>query len=996
MKSPFRISLAAPALALMLGCGSSVVEAQDGAAFYREKIHPIFEANCFKCHGAPGERLKSDFRLTNRADLLRGGDLGSSLNEAEPAKSLLLAMVSYKDDEHQMPPKAKLPAEEIALLEQWAEMGAPYDPALEIAGDPSERHGFSITDEDRQWWAYQPVKRPTVADDDAIDTLLRRKLAEKDLDLAPRASRETLVRRACYDLHGLPPTPEKVADFIADPRSDEEAFAALIDELLAQPEYGEKWARHWLDLARYAETNGFERDNAKPEIWKYRDYVVTAFNEDKPYDQFVLEQLAGDEIPEPTHASITATGFHRLMQWDDEPSDGKQHRYDVLADNVQMITETLLGTTVGCARCHDHKADPISHADYYSFMAFLHGVQHYNTAGTIVYYAEPGERERLEKERRARLAALETRRQSLEQEIEVILTKSGRMGSPDGPAGPAPKILVRGAQDAGATGNWWHVTRKPTDDWADVGFKDKSWIKTPKSGFGRRGVPNNPNVNVTWTSSDIWVRTEFGLKDLPPALVLDLYHDEDVEVYLNGALVHEADGYVADYQSIDLGKKGLAAIQTGKNVLAFHCRQTGGGQYVDMTLKTGHGGGGGAKNVQDALRAGGGKVRNEIKEAAGGRDLVQEWEQTRRDLEQANRKKAGEPINAVTERGADGGQLHVHLRGSAHALGEEVVPAFLTVLGGEDGPIPAEFAPVETLSGQTSGRRLALAKWIVAPENPLTARVIMNRLWQHHFGRGIAPSTSDFGRLGELPSHPELLDWLASELPRQGWSLKAMHRLVMNSEAYVQSSAPIEEALAVDPANVLLWRFPMRRLTAEEMRDSLLFVNGRLNLEKKGGPWVYPPLPKEVLATSSKPNGVWPVSKDPADHLRRSLYIHVKRSLRHPMMADFDQADTDSHCAVRFVTTVPTQALAMLNSGFVNDQAAHFAKRLQKEHPGDLKAQVERGILLVTQRKSTPDEIKVITDFAASIAKEGSLNETDTLERVALLLLNLNEFIYLD
>ncbi|MCB1077855.1 MAG: DUF1553 domain-containing protein, partial [Verrucomicrobiae bacterium] len=294
----------------------------------------------------------------------------------------------------------------------------------------------------------------------------------------------------------------------------------------------------------------------------------------------------------------------------------------------------------------------------------------------------------------------------------------------------------------------------------------------------------------------------------------------------------------------------------------------------------------------------------------------------------------------------------------------------------------------------SSGRRIALAQWIASPDNPLTARVIMNRLWQHHFGRGICPSTNDLGGLGETPTHPELLEWLASELIREGWSLKAMHRLILNSRAYRMSSAPNEANFAKDPENKAFWRYNMRRLTAEEMRDSILAISGNLNRETFG-PWVFPPLPQEVLATASRPGQAWPVSKDTREHFRRSIYIHVKRSLRHPMMADFDQADTDSPCAVRFSTTVPTQALAMLNSEFINRQAGVLADRLS-QFSRDPQEQVKEGLTLALQRDPSADEIRQCLNFMQGIQSQSRLDDRVALERFALMTLNLNEFVFLD
>lgn len=963
-----------------------------GLTFYREKVYPVLQANCFKCHGG-GDELKGDFRLTSRAGLLHGGHYGPAYDADDPASSVLLEMISYKDADHQMPPKGKLPDEARMVLAHWMEMGAPYDPALEINGKAVERRGFTVTGEDREWWAYRPVSKeapPKVADPawgkNGIDAFVRAQLDREGLTPNPPAAPEVLVRRLYYDLIGLPPTPDEVEAFVSASEKDAEAACrSTVEELLARPQYGEKWARHWLDLVRYAESNGFERDNPKPHIWRYRDYVIDAFNSNKPYDQFVIEQIAGDEIAAPTKESLIATGYHRLMQWDDEPADREQHVYDVLADNVQITSETFLATSLGCARCHDHKADPVSQKDYYAFMAFFRGVTHYKTEGTILNWASPEEKANFEKEQKAKIASLEGTRTALAGEIKAIMEKAGLLGATsDGEVAP----LIDDARGAGS--EWSYTTVKPDDDWRDIAYVNKSWFKG-MSGFGAANPPGSV-IRTEWKTPEIWMRTSFGLKALPESLILDIHHDEDVEVYLNGTRIFEAKGFTTGYKTIVLPKSALDVLQTGRNSVAVYCRQTGGGQYIDLSLRTAAG----ATGSVESLLTGPGSKRfiEQVRETAG-RDLVGELRKLDENLANRRKASAGMPINAVTEAGPVPGPMHIHLRGSAHALGDEVKPGLPAVLASESSdPRFLEASPVRHEDRITSGRRLELAKWIVDPANPLTARVMVNRLWQHHFGRGIAPSTSDFGHLGEKPTHPELLDWLATQFCEGGWDMKAMHRLILLSNTYRMSSEPESANLEKDPRNLNFWRVDMRRLTAEELRDSILAVSGNLNL-KSHGEWVFPPLPAEVLATASRPGEGWPVSKDTEDHFRRSLYVHVKRSLRHQMLADFDQADTDTSCAVRFATTVPTQALTMLNSSFVNEQARIFAKRM-RESGGDVRAQIADGLQVALQRPARPEELDHLTAFYESLQRDASLTPVQALDRVALLTLNLNEFIYLD
>jgi hypothetical protein len=977
---------------LLLLAAPSVVQAEidlhlqpnpEQIAFFDEQVLPILEEQCFRCHGGE-DKLKGEFRITSRAGLFHGGELGPAIDIREPAQSTLLKMVRYEDPEYEMPPKNKLPDADIAILEQWFAMGAPYNPASEIAGAADEHRGFQITDEDRAWWAYKPVSAPdvpVVADTswprDDIDHFIAAGLDEAGLAPNPDADARSFLRRATYDLTGLPPSYDEAEAFsIAWQENRDKAVAELVDRLLASQEYGEKWARHWLDLVRYAETNGFERDNPKPHIWKYRDYVVRAFNQDKPYDRFILEQLAGDELDEPTLDSLSATGYHRLMQWDDEPADRLQHRYDVLDDNVSTTSQVFLATTIGCARCHDHKADPVSQKDYYSFMAYFHGITDYRTQGTIVPFLEEEDRARLEADRDRAIAATDARMT----EIGKVAAAAAERGAFTIPRLKAGRTLVEDARKTDATGDWWFTTSEPAEDWHTVGFANAGWMHTGRPGFGAPGTPN-ARINTDWRTDKIWLRTQFRLDEIPQQATISLYHDEDCEIYLNGQLIITRNGYVTNYQKITLDDAQRRHLQTGKNTIAIHCRQTIGGQFIDLGLAVGATGDAAIDFEKLLVKAKPGSKFRAALQQEFSKDLAGEYQRLHQRLLHLRSTPVGEPINAVTENGKSPASLHVHIRGSAHAKGDPVDPrppevAVPAKVAGQATEIPASYS-----NGESSGRRRALAEWIASPGNPLTARVMANRVWQHHFGKGICASPSDFGRLGEQPTHPKLLDHLATSLVEDGWSLKALHRRIMNSRAYRMSSAGRNDALASDPQNKMIWRVDMRRLSAEELRDSILRASGQLNLQV-GGHWVFPPLAKEVLATSSKPDSAWGMSP-PEQHGRRSLYVHVKRSLRHPFLADFDQADTDVGVAARFATTVPTQALGMLNSGFVNRQAEAFAASLTGA--------------------STTEKIRHA--YRHVLARDASVEELFTLERLAdelglgsacLVILNLNEFAYLD
>ena len=822
--------------ALLATLTSAQTRAEPGPRFFEQQVQPVLQQHCLKCHGNDPERIRAGLRLNSRLGLTRGGDRGSVIDFDRPEHSLLLEMVSYRDEHHQMPPAGRLPDAQIETLTRWVKMGIPWDsgmPELEQTGQ-EEKTPAGKSD----YWAYQPVQEqaiPRVKGDNwvrnPIDAFVLARLEEAKLQPAEPAEKTALLRRATYDLTGLPPSPEEVDAFVTDTRPD--AYERRIDTLLASPHYGEKWGRHWLDLVRYGETNGYERDSDKPYMWRYRDYVIDAFNQDKPYDRFIVEQLAGDELDKVTPETLTATGFYRWGLWDDEVPDRLQSRYDMLDDIVSTTSQVFLGVSLGCARCHDHKKDPFLQKDYYSILAFFDNISDMSKRG-ILRPVMSGEELRVYEEKRR---AKEASEQKLEERLREIETR----------------------------------------------FREK--------------------------------------------------------------LAQEDDAFA---------RRSASSSGTGKK----------------------------PKDLRDLLESRGPDVlsKTELKEY---RDLKKGLKLSRQDF------VPGTFAPAIAERGSKAPQAHVLIRGNAHVKGEAVQPAFPAVL---DERAPA--LPQADPSAKTTGRRRVLAEWIASKENKSTARVMANRLWQYHFGRGIVRSSNDFGRLGTKPTHPELLDWLATEFIRQGWRMKAMHKLMMMSSTYRMSSQAQPQALAVDPQNDLFWRFNMRRLGAEEIRDSILAVNGRLNL-KIGGPSVFPPMPAEVLATASRPDAVWGKST-PEEAARRSVYIKVKRSLIMPMLSNFDLADTDASCPVRFATTQPSQALGMLNSAFINEEAAHFVDRLHRDAGSDTSAQLERALRLALARKARPEEISTCAAFVSSLRREEGQTATEALTNFCLLVYNLNEFIFLD
>ena len=733
-------------------------------AFFESKIRPLLAEHCYSCHSSKAERLRGGLHVDSLEGLLKGGDSGPAIVPGDAENSLLIKAVRYTNPDLQMPPKnKKLADHQIADLAKWIHSRASWPAAEQASASPPAKSSHEITEKDKSWWAFQPIRRPdplrnnrksSVAN--PIDAFILAELAVKGLKPNPIATRRELIRRAYFDLIGLPPSPEQIAAFAKDKST--EAWPRLIDHLLSLPQYGERWGRHWLDVARFAQSNGYERDGEKPESWRYRDYVVKSFNEDKPYDQFVKEQIAGDELDHVTFDSIIATGFQRLGVWDDEPDDKRMAEFDELDDVLSTTGSAFLGLTIGCARCHDHKFDPIPQTDYYQLLSFFRNI---------------------------RLS--ESAKYSLDSPNYVPLAE-------------------------------------PT--------KVKEWQLAQKA----------------------------KLKPIEDQLV---------------TATNDAD------------KKKLS------------------------------------KQIED--------VKGE--------------------------RPPFDFALVVRERGIQPPATHVLIRGNAGNPGSEVQPAFLTVLGARP---PALAIPAP---GATSiGRRRAFADWIASAANPLTARVMVNRIWQHHFGHGLVKTTSDFGRAGAPPTHPQLLDWLAAEFIENGWSIKKLDKTIMLSQTYQLSShAEDATANAADPGNDLLWRQNLRRLEAEALRDTILAMSGNLN-PKMGGRGFFPRLSGEVLAGQSRPGLDWEISS-PAELSRRSLYAYVRRTMPVPMLDAFDYSNTTSPLSERPMTTVAPQSLLMLNDAFMKQQAGGLADRIAKEVGDKPDPFIARGFELAVGREPTKQERRLSRDF---------------------------------
>ncbi|MEW5979577.1 MAG: PSD1 and planctomycete cytochrome C domain-containing protein [Acidobacteriota bacterium] len=819
-----------------------------GTVDFARDIQPILQARCTSCHGS--EVHMSELRLDSRASALRGGKSGRpAIIPGKSSESILIQYVSEADSKIVMPPTGeRLAPSEIALLRRWIDHGADWP---ESAADA--KHSGPLASEH---WAFKAVQAPPIPEvKDAtwtrnpIDRFVQAKLESRGWAPSPPAAPPALLRRIYLDLIGMPPSPAEQQAFLRSPSPT--ALDHVIADLLARPAYGERWARHWLDLVRYAETNGYERDAIKPLVWRYRDYVIRSLNDDKPFDRFVLEQLAGDELPDAGAETLIATGFYRLGPWDDEPADPKSDRYDQLDDIVSTTAQVFLGLTLGCARCHDHKFEPLTQTDYYGMVAIFSGLQRPRNGRT---------------------------------ELDL-------------PIGPPDEVEAEIARDR--------------------------------------------------------------LVEAFQRQIAEVRHSHRLEALAS--------------KPSNLPAEAIAAFLTEPEM---------------------------RDEVQKSLVA---KFSTALDEAIDSRlpaDEKAKIESIKHKIQQTRALTDNLPRGYyLVESDAVPPSTHVLIRGKAGSHGPEVSPGMPAVLVDED--------PVFPKPQRTSLRRLTLARWIASPENPLTARVIVNRVWQHHFGEGLVRTPSDFGRMGERPTHPQLLDWLASWFVEEGWSIKKLHRLILTSNTYRMSKSWKAQYGAEDPENRWLWRVSPRRLEVEAIWDSALVVSGRLN-SRMFGPSMYPFVPEAALQGHSDPDKIWKPF-DETDASRRAIYAFTKRSLLLPLFEVLDFCDTSRSSASRQVTSVAPQALSLFNGDFVNRQARHLAHRLEAEAGPDAEEQIERAYLLTLCRpvrrsekaemmrflkRETAQHLREISEAGSPASWEAARRQA--LEQMCRVILNLNEFAYTD
>ena len=791
----------------------------DREQFFERRIRPLLLARCGACHD--GEKAMSGLRLNSRSGLLQGGGRGPAIVPGRPDASLLIAVVRHADGVPKMPPTGRLTNTEIGMLERWVEAGAFWPPAgppgskAKSKGRNNPVHPSSlILHPSAEHWAFRPMRPVAVPSRKnrawvrtPIDAFILQKLEARGLRPAPPADRRTLIRRVTFDMTGLPPTPEEIEAFVNDRSPD--AWPKVVERLLASPHYGERWGRHWLDVARYADSNGLDENVAHGNAWRYRDYVVRAFNADRPFDQFVLEQIAGDLLPAldtPTrHERLIATGYLALGPKVLAEVDKKKLEMDIVDEQIDTIGRTFMGMTLGCARCHDHKFDPISTQDYYALAGIFKSTR---TMESLVTLARWHEHSLTSERDQAELAAFQDRIKARKAEIAALVARgTDALKAAD----PAKEV--------------------PTDP--------------------ERAFPESTRAELKRLRDDL-ARIEKEGPNVPMAMGV-------------------TEGVVAD--------------------------------------------------------------------------------------------------------------VPVHIRGSHLTLGDVVPRRFPTVLASQG---PARLEP-------SGSGRLDLARWLVSRQHPLTARVLVNRVWRWHFGRGIVATPDNFGLRGEAPSHPELLDWLALELVKEKWSLKAIHRTILRSNVYQMSSGHDARAARADPENELMWRAPVRRLEAEEIRDALLAISGRLDRTIGGS----------LLHVKNREFFFDHTSKDTTNYVspRRSIYLPVVRNHLYDVFQLFDFGDGAVPEGNRASTTVAPQALFMLNSSMVTESAASLAGRLMEHQPSDDSGRIRELYLRALGRPATIQETERAARLLGRLS--GAAGDPDPLKRrlkawawLCHTVLGTNEFLF--
>lgn len=961
--------------ALLSSAQSSSTE---GVEFFEKNIRPLFVENCYKCHSIEGERIRGGLRLDSLEGMLSGGDSGPALIPGDPEKSRLIIAVRHTDPDLQMP-KDKLSAEKIKLLEEWVRIGAPY-PAAKMESTPLAARMEVPTN----FWAVRPVRMPPQAAvqnrswvKEPLDRYVLAKLEANNLSPAPPADGRTLIRRATFDLIGLPPTAQEVEAFVADNSTN--AFEKVVDRLLSSPQFGELWGRHWLDLARYADSNGLDLNAPFENSWRYRDYVIKAFNEDKSYREFIREQLAGDLLPakdiSDQHEKWIATGFLLLGPKNFAEPNRVKLLSDVVDEQIDVTTRAMLGLTVSCARCHDHKFDPIPTRDYYamagifrSTSSLAEGTNRGAPRGTML-----SERPLGDEEETKRYEKFAEELAKLQGDLQRALQMSREL-----PGGIDSKELDGICLDnleAEVTGSWAlsnystnFVDKNYLHDGNERAGKGKKLArfrpKIPQTGLYEIRLAYTPRAN---RATNVPVKVSTGMASKT--------------VYLNQTVEPKYD------KAFEL--LGTFELSEGtNNTVEVSTEGTKGFVVVDAVQFI-------PKDVQLAARLRGEKGLGEMPRmmaASGVTAMDREDLQYKVNVHLANAPPQLPTALAVREgRPAD---APLYLRGDPDKAAGTVPRGFISVLKTGDGPLALEKAPLLTIKNRESSGRLELADWIASADNPLTARVHVNRIWHRLFGKGVVSTPDNFGVSGEPPSNPELLDYLAADFMSNEWSSKKLIRKIMLSSSYQMGSAHSAAAYAKDPDNNLLWRMNRKRLQAEQLRDAILATSKSLDATPGGS---------ALISDARFPLVNRPMEELTRDSNRRSIYLPILRGNVPDFLQVFDFPDPHALNGRRHVTTAPTQALFMMNSPFLLRESARWAEQLVGTSGASDADLLERAWLDAFGRPAAAVEkeqglafIKTFESSLAPVEQDRSRRRLMAWKGLCQALFESTEFRYLD
>ncbi len=923
----------------------SAAQTTDPTEFFEKRIRPLLVANCAKCHNPKAQVAQLD--LTTAEGFAKGGESGSLINKEKPEESRLLKAISY-DDTLKMPPTSKMKTEEIAALMEWVKMGAPWPSTktdVAAASKPlAPKSTREFTEEEKKFWAFQPLGNPVVPKvknaawvKSPVDAFILAKLEEKNLTPAPPADKLTLLRRATYDLTGLPPSDQEIKNFLDD--SSPKAFEKVVERLLASPRYGEKWGRNWLDVARYADSTGNDEDHRYPFAWKYRDYVIESFNNDLPYDQFVREQLAGDQIPAKTagevnRRGIIATGFLALGPKAVAQQDKKKMLYDVYDEQVDVTSKAFLGMTLACARCHNHKFDALLTKDYYSMINIFASTKSFTNPDShvSVVFEKPlvakTEWEKYQAARREHQAKEKRARTEIDEIVDAVRE-------------PAVKQQALHLAEYMLAAHKVYTGGAKLEDVAQQANLSeevlKRWVKFLKP------------------------------EDLTPQHLL-AWRNAKPET-----LAAVAQEYQRAFQSrLNEWSEGVAkwrieyqkAVTENKISLPDKPKfEAGDDRFFDGVYFENEG----PFSVS---------VKEKTKFTAAQQQRISDLQ---KELETLKKSAPAEPELACAIEDGEPVTQKVFVRGDYNNPGEEAPKAFPAILNAFD-----------TKPNFSGSGRLQLAEWLTQPEHPLTSRVMTNRIWQWHFGEGLVRTPDNFGKMGERPSHPELLDFLAREFVKSGWSIKTMHRLVMLSSAYQMASVNPNLAENADADNRLLTRFNRRRLTVEEMRDGLLAIDGSIDLTMGGSL-------QQGRGTDGE-NNQGRLSLNPEKLKRRTVYIPLRRANLPTLLNLFDFGDATSMAGKRQLTNVSTQALFWLNSEFLADRSVSMAKTLLADALLNDSTRIETLYLRVLNRKAEKDEIEQAMKYIAAFRQKssGENPELKAWQSFCHVLMASNDFLYID